>query len=57
MTLLAALRLRPAGARLLVALPATADPNLQRLVRQEARRHPAVEMLGSSAEPEAWPQV
>ncbi len=45
MTLLAALRLRPAGTPLLVALPGTADPNLQRLVRQESFRDPAVQVL------------
>ena len=45
MTLLAALRLRAPGARLLVALPGTADPNLQRLVRHEALGDPAVEVL------------
>jgi hypothetical protein len=43
MTLLAALRLRPQGSRLLVALPASAAPNLRRLVQGEAGLDPLVE--------------
>jgi hypothetical protein len=45
MTLLAALRLRPPGSRLLVALPESADPNLRRLVHGEAARDRLVEFL------------
>jgi hypothetical protein len=43
MTLLAALRLRPPGSRLLVALPESADPNLRRLAHGEAARDRLVE--------------
>jgi hypothetical protein len=43
MTLLAALRLRPSGSRLLVALPESAAPNLRRLVHGEAGLDPLVE--------------
>ncbi|MEB3322315.1 MAG: hypothetical protein VKI81_05780, partial [Synechococcaceae cyanobacterium] len=45
MTLLAALRLRPPGSPLLVALPETADPNLRRLVQAEARDRPGVALV------------
>ena len=45
MTLLAALRLRPKGARLLVAFPDNVDPNLRRLVVASAADDPAVELL------------
>jgi hypothetical protein len=45
MTLLAALRLRPPGSRLLVALPESAAPNLRRLVQGEAALDPLVECL------------
>jgi hypothetical protein len=45
MTLLAALRLRPPGSRLLVALPDSADANLRRLVLHEAELDQLVECL------------
>jgi hypothetical protein len=44
MTLLAALRLRPPGAPLLVVLPADTDANLRRLVEARAARDPAVQL-------------
>jgi hypothetical protein len=44
MTLLAALRLRPPGAPLLVLLPADTDANLRRLVEARAARDPAVRL-------------
>jgi hypothetical protein len=45
MTLLAALSLRPLGARLLVVLPRNADANLRRLVAARAAEDPSVEVL------------
>lgn len=45
MTLLAAVRLRSPGVRLLVALPAATDPNLGRMVRDLAGLDPSVELL------------
>lgn len=45
MTLLAALRLRPAGSPLLIALPETVDANLLRLARAQADRDPAITLL------------
>jgi hypothetical protein len=45
MTLLAALRLRLPGSRLLVALPESAAPNLRRLVEGEAALDPQVQYL------------
>jgi hypothetical protein len=45
MTLLAAIRLRPPGTRLLVALPERVDPNLLALARRLAAHDPAVEVL------------
>jgi hypothetical protein len=45
MTLLAALRLRPPGSSLLVALPESAAPNLRRLVHGEAALDPLVQYL------------
>ena len=45
MTLLAALRLRPAGSPLLIALPEQVDANLARLARSLASRDPAIQVL------------
>lgn len=45
MTLVAALRLRPAGLPLWVSLPSDADPNLKRLVRRYASRDAAIRIL------------
>jgi len=43
--LLAALRLRPGGSPLLIALPGTADANLVRLARTLAAENPAITLL------------
>ena len=45
MTLLAALRLRPAGSPLLIALPVSVDPNLARLAQALAARDPSITVV------------
>ena len=53
MTLLAALRLRPKGSPLLVALPSSCDPHLRRLISTWAADDAAITLLLAAARPNA----